>query len=155
MFFVFFFFFFRPMFFGTNFQTSFFSFFSLHIEMSLLKYIKVIPRLCGKWTQESFPVMVLCYLNCLFIHFRLCARYSGKYIWRFPALTPPPLCYPYGPYRDHILWGKFLCTLFKEKVLSLKIFFFFTFFCQKMESMPQCVFFSASTARKLRAKFEL
>lgn len=139
------------MFFESKFSDLIFLFFSSHTAMSLLKHIRVIPGVCGKWPQESFFVMILCYWSYLFFQLMLCVMYSGKYMWRFPTLPPHPFCYPYGLYRDHILWGRFLCSLFKDKVLSLKIIFLLSF-VRKWKVCHNTVFFSALTARKLRAK---
>lgn len=119
-----------------------FLFSPLYIEM-IKTQIKIIPGLRGKCLQESFLFTASCYLNYLFIHYMLCARHTGEYIWRFPTL--PLFCYPCGSHTGHISWDKFLFNLSGEKFHLWKYFFLLSFVrkwkvCNNM--------FSALAARK-------
>lgn len=115
----------------------------VHRNVLIKIQIKIIPGLCGKWIQESFFFMALCYLNYLFIHCMLCARHTGEYIWKFLPL--PLFCYPCGSHTGRISWGKFLFSLSGKKFHLWKYFFLLSFVrkwkvCNNM--------FSALAARK-------
>ena len=100
------------------------------------------PRPPANHNKNHF-LIALHYLNYLFIHYMLCARHSGEYIWRYPLLHFPThvahiqvtflgvnSCIVYSRKKFH-LWRYFFNILLSENGKYATVCFLFCCNCQK------------------------